>query len=104
MPYNMIEKIYSNLLKLFYKSLYTQPVVDKTKTEAFLDLITLPKVGDNQSEDVIREITDEEIKKAISNLKPNKGAGPDGFPSEWYKEMKELLIPRIHTTMLLRRE
>lgn len=36
--------------------------------EVFLDLTTLPKVGDEQNKDLIREITDEEIKKAISNL------------------------------------
>ena len=58
----------------------TKNTIYKTKdpqTEAFLDLITRPKVGDKQNEDLIREITDEEIKKAISNLKPNKAAGPD---------------------------
>ena len=51
----------------FYKSLYTQSIVDETKTEAFLDLITLPKVGDKENKGLTKEMTDEGIKKAISN-------------------------------------
>lgn len=66
--------------------------------DAFFDLIKLPKVKDDQNRILIREITDEEIKKEISNLKPNKAAGPDGYPSEWYKEMKDLLSPIIKVT------
>lgn len=46
----------------------------------------------------MREITDEEIIKAISNLKANKAAGPNGFPLEWYKVIKDLLIPLIKNT------
>ena len=46
--------------------------------DAFFNLIKLPKVKDDQNGALIEEITDEEIKKAISNLKPNKAAGPDG--------------------------
>lgn len=46
----------------------------------------------------MREITDEEIIKAISNLKANKAAGPNGFPLEWYKVIKDLLIPLMKNT------
>jgi len=63
--------------------------------EAFFERINLPKVGEEQNKLLTSEITDEEIKRAISHLKPNKAAGPDGFPSEWYKEMKDLLVPMM---------
>lgn len=66
--------------------------------EAFFDQIKLHNVGDEQNKLLISEITDEEIKKAILHLKPNKAPGPDGFPSEWYKEMKDHLIPIMKTT------
>ena len=66
--------------------------------EAFLQLIKLPKVSDEQNRFLIGEITDEEIKKAISYSKINKASGSDGFPAEWYKEMKDLLTPRMKTT------
>lgn len=65
----------------------------------FLDLINLPEVRDDQNEHLIQEITDEEVKTAISNLRPNKAAGPDGFPSEWYKEMRDLLTPVMKRTL-----
>ncbi len=64
----------------------------------FFDLIKLPKVGEDLNKILISEISDEEIKKARSHLKPNKAAGPEGFPSEWYKVMKDLLIPIMKTT------
>lgn len=62
------------------------------------DLIILPTVKADQNRILIREIADEEIKKAISNLKPNKATRPDGYPSEWYKDMKDLLIPIMKVT------
>lgn len=31
-------------------------------------------------------------------MKPNKAAGPDGFPGEWYKEMKNVLTPKLKDT------
>lgn len=65
--------------------------------EAFLKLIKLPKVSDEQNRCLIGEITDEEIKKAISHSKINKVSGLDGFPAEWYKEVKDLLTPRMKT-------
>lgn len=59
--------------------------------DTFLDFINLPEMRDNQNEHSIQELTDEEVKTAISNLRPNKPARPDSFLSEWYREMKDLL-------------
>lgn len=50
--------------------------------EVLLDLLKLPQVNDEQNKHLISKITDEEIKKAISNLSPIKAAGLDGFPRE----------------------
>ena len=50
-------------------------------------------MSENQNTSLMMEISDFEIKKAISNSRPNKAPGPDGFPSEWYKEMEDILIP-----------
>lgn len=55
-------------------------------------------LNENQNITLIKDISEIEIKKAISKLKPNKSPGPDGFPSDWYKEMKELLIPLMRTS------
>ena len=53
---------------------------------------------EEQNKLLISEIKNLEIKSVICHLKPNKAAGPDGFPSEWYKEMKCLLIPTMKAT------
>uniref|UniRef100_A0A669BP42 Reverse transcriptase domain-containing protein n=1 Tax=Oreochromis niloticus TaxID=8128 RepID=A0A669BP42_ORENI len=92
-----LEDIQLAFLK-FYKELYTQPRVDVTGMISFLDSLCLPKLNENQNITLIKDISEIEIKKAISKLKPNKSPGPDGFPSDWYKEMKELLIPLMRTS------
>uniref|UniRef100_A0A669FBP0 Reverse transcriptase domain-containing protein n=1 Tax=Oreochromis niloticus TaxID=8128 RepID=A0A669FBP0_ORENI len=92
-----LEDIQLAFLK-FYKELYSQPRVDDKGMISFLDSLCLPKLTENQNITLIKDITEIEIKKAISKLKPNKSPGPDGYPSDWYKEMKELLIPLMKTT------
>lgn len=84
--------------EVFFKNLYAQPETDESKMETFFDLIELPQVKDEQNKFLISDITDEEIKQAIRHLKTNKAPGPDGFPSEWYKEMNDLLIPMLKKT------
>ena len=54
----------------FHKKLYAQPLVEEI--ENFFDLIKLPKVRDEQNDQLISLITDKKIEKAISNLKLNK--------------------------------
>lgn len=67
----------------FYTNLYTQPKTDGGVMEAFLNSIKLPEVRDEQNKSLIGEITEGEIKKAISHFKTNKASGPNRFPSEW---------------------
>lgn len=82
----------------FYKQLYAQPKIDESLMIKFLDSMNFPKVSEAQNKCLTANITDSEIKKAISDAKPNKAPGPDGFPSEWYKEMKDLLVPVLKET------
>lgn len=44
------------------------------------------------------EITAEEINQAITNLKANNSPGMDGYTSEWYKTLRESLIPLLWDT------
>lgn len=52
--------------------------------DQFLENLNLPKVTEEQNEALTAEITDEEINKAISNLKANKSPGADAYTAEWY--------------------
>lgn len=46
----------------------------------------------------IREISAEEINIGISKFKTFKAPGCDGFPPEWYRQMRESLIPLLNAS------
>uniref|UniRef100_A0A8C7WVF4 Reverse transcriptase domain-containing protein n=2 Tax=Oryzias sinensis TaxID=183150 RepID=A0A8C7WVF4_9TELE len=78
----------------FYKNLYSK-VTGWTEDEIdhFLNSINLPTLNEEQNERMTAEVTEMELRKAISHLKTNKSPGSDGFTAEWYKEFKDELIP-----------
>lgn len=47
--------------------------------DQFLENLNLPNVTEEQNEALTAEITEEEVNKAISNLKANKSLGADGY-------------------------
>lgn len=91
---NEIQDCFEN----YYKKLYSQPQIDGEKMEDFFQKINLPKLNSEQSRNLVAEITEKEIRSAISHLKPNKAPGPDGFPSEWYRVMEGSLTPVLQST------
>lgn len=60
-----------------------------------LDLLC---IGTEQNRIITQEITDEEINKAISRLKSNKMPGADGYPSEWYRTFRGIILPMLKKT------
>ncbi len=46
-----------------------------------------------QSESLDVPITQEEVKAAITSMKPGKSPGADGLPSEYYKKYVDTLAP-----------
>lgn len=80
-----------------YQALYTQSTpFDASKVEEFLSQLDLPFLGKLHNDKLIKEISVEEIHRAISSLKSCKSPGTDGFPGERYKSLREQLIPILH--------
>lgn len=78
---------------------YSQQCIDNTShIDAFLASLDLPSISEEQNEQLASAITTEELNAAISRLKANKSPGPDGFTAEWYKSLREQLVPRLLET------
>ena len=52
--------------------------------DRFLEKYNLPRLNQEEIENMNRPITSNEIETAIKNLPTNKSPGPDGFTGELY--------------------
>ena len=59
--------------------------------DKFLETYTLPKLKQEEMENLNRPITSKEIELVFKNLPKNKSPGPDGFPGEFYQTFKKEL-------------
>ena len=64
--------------------------------DKFLETSNLPKLDQDETENLNRPITSNEIEWVINSqqtkLPTNKSPGPDGFTDEFYQKLKEDLI------------
>ena len=67
--------------------------------DKFLEKYNLPKLNQEELENLNRCITSTETKTVIKNLPTNKSPGPDGFIGEFYQKFMEELTP--NTTQIL---
>jgi hypothetical protein len=62
----------------------------------FLDRYDVPKLNQDQVNDLNSPITPKEIEAVINCLPTKISPGPDGFSAEIYQTFKEDLIPVLH--------
>ena len=65
----------------------------------FLEKHNLPRLNQEETENIKRPITSTEIETVIKYLQTNKSPGPDGFTGKFYKTFREELTPILLKTL-----
>ena len=79
------------IMRDYYKQLYANKMDSLEETDKFLEKHNLPRLNQEEIENVNRPITSTEIETLILNLPTNKSPEPDGFTGEFYQTFREEL-------------
>ena len=71
--------------------LYANKLGNLEEMDTILENHKLPKLEQEEIENLNRPITREEIETVIKNLPRHKSPRPDGFPGESYQTFKEII-------------
>ena len=90
--------------KVFYENLYNdnrqnQTDVIENENKIFKD-IKLPKISNEEKENCEKELSENEVLKAVKAMKPGKSPGTCGLTSEFYKffwtDIKNILVSSLN--------
>jgi hypothetical protein len=73
--------------------LYSKNLEDLDEMDKFLDKFQVPKLNQDQINDLNSPISPKDIEAVINSLPTKKSPGADGFSAEFYRTFKEDLIP-----------
>ena len=77
----------------YYKQLYANKMDNLEEMDKFLEMHNLPRLNQEEIENMNRQITRTEIETVIKNLPRNKSPRPDGFTGEFYQTFRKELTP-----------
>ena len=77
----------------YYKQLYANKMDNLEEMDKFLEEHNLPRLNQEEIENINRPITSTEIEPVIKNFPTNKSLGPYGFTGEFYQTFREELTP-----------
>ena len=63
--------------------------------DKFLETYSVPKLNQEESDNLNRQITSSEIETVIKKLPTNKSPGLDGFTGEFYQTFREEQTPLL---------
>ena len=85
------------IMRDYNKQLYANKMDNLEEMDTFLEKHNLPRLNQEEIENINRPITSTEIEAVIKNLPTDKSPGPDDFTGEFYQTFREEL-----TTILLK--
>ncbi|KAF6372017.1 hypothetical protein mRhiFer1_009756 [Rhinolophus ferrumequinum] len=80
-------------LRNYYEQLYANKLDNLEDMDNFLEAYNLPRLTQEETENLNRLITTREIESVINNLPTNKSPRRDGITGEYYKTFKKVLSP-----------
>ena len=83
---NILKEFYD-----FYKQLYSKQKIDLGVLPNFVKVQNIPKIFEEESEEMKKEITMDELTTAVKSMEGGKSPGSDGFTVEFYKKFWEEL-------------
>ena len=79
------------IMRDYYKQLYANKMDHLEEKDTFLEKHNLPRLNQEDIENINRPITSTEIETVIKNLPTGKSPGPDVFSGEFYQTFREKL-------------
>ena len=77
----------------YYKHQYANKMDNLEEMDRFLEMHNLPRLNQDEIENMNRPITSTEIESVIKSLPTNKSPRPDGFTGKFYQTFREELTP-----------
>src|SRR5699024_6003569 len=77
----------------YYQQLYANTMHNLEEMDKFLEKHNVPKLNQEEIENLNRPITNTGIETVIGNLTANKSPGPDSITTEFYQKFREELTP-----------
>ena len=75
----------------YYKQLYANKMDNLEEMDEFLEKHNLPRLNQEEVENINRPVTSTEIETVIKNHPTKKSPGPDGFKGKFYQTFREEL-------------
>ena len=81
------------IMRNYYRQLYADKMDNREEVDKFLERYNIPRLNQEEIENMNRPITSNEIETVNKNLPTDKCPGPDGFTGEFYQTFREELTP-----------
>ncbi|CAG8814905.1 6848_t:CDS:1, partial [Racocetra fulgida] len=92
-PNSATQKQIMSYIKESYENVYKEESIDKEAAQQLTK--NLAQVSSEQNLALTKPISAEEVSQVIDKLSNNKTSGLDGLTYEFFKDTKEIIVPKL---------